>query len=210
MARYDENHNYTRLGRIHHNMKTRCNNPNYDKYQYYGGRGISVCDEWNNSYDSFEEWSLSHGYADDLTLDRIDQDGNYTPENCRWVSIKEQANNRSSNHYLIYNDKTQTLTQWAEETGIPYSCLLQRVKAGWPVDRIFTEPYHNTHEHRLITYKGVTKRLYEWAKEYGMKYNVLQNRLDLHHWSIEKALETPVLERGGAWHYDPERCYRNG
>ena len=208
MARYDENHDFTRLGSIHHNMKTRCNNPNYDKYQYYGGKGISVCDEWSNSYDAFEEWALSHGYADDLTLDRIDPDGDYTPENCRWVSIKEQANNRSSNHFLTYNGKTQTLRQWAEETGMSYSCLMQRVHAGWPVERIFAEPHHNTNKQRMVTYKGVTKRLHEWAKELGIKYNTLQNRLDMHHWSVEKAFEKPVVER--SWHYDPERNYCHG
>lgn len=199
MGRYKENGEYTRLGRIHHNMKTRCTNPNYDKYQYYGGKGISVCDEWMKSYDAFEEWALSHGYNDTLTLERVNTNGNYCPDNCRWASIKEQANNRSTNHFLTYNGKTQTIQQWAEETGMSRTCLKQRVSAGWPVDRIFTEPHHNTNSQRLITYNGVTKRLYEWAKDLGINYNTLQTRLDLRHWSVERAFETPVGSRG--WVY---------
>lgn len=199
MGRYKENGEYTRLGRIHHNMKTRCTNPNYDKYQYYGGKGISVCDEWMKSYDAFEEWALSHGYNDTLTLERVDTNGNYCPDNCRWASIKEQANNRSTNHFLTYNGKTQTIQQWAEETGMSRTCLEQRVSAGWPVDRIFTEPHHNTNCQRLITYNGVTKRLHEWAKDLGINYNTLQTRLDLRHWSVERAFETPVGDKG--WVY---------
>ena len=196
--RYKEEGGYTRLGRIHHNMKTRCTNPNYDKYQYYGGKGISVCDEWMKSYDAFEEWALSHGYNDTLTLERVDTNGNYCPENCKWASIKEQANNRSTNHFLTYNGKTQTIQQWSEDTGLSASCITQRIKAGWDTDRILTEQNHNTNYHRYITYNGITKRLYEWAKEFGISYKVLQNRLDLHHWPIEKALFTPVNQR---WSY---------
>lgn len=198
MGRYKENGEYTRLGRIHHNMKTRCTNPNYDKYQYYGGKGISVCDEWMRSYDAFEEWALSHGYNDALTLDRINTDNNYSPENCRWVSRKEQANNRSSNHFLTYNGITKTIQQWSEETGLTPGCITQRIKAGWDANRILTEPYHDTHKPRYLTYNGVTKRMHEWAKEFGLSYKILQNRIDLHHWPIEKALFTPVDQR---WSY---------
>lgn len=195
MNRYDENGEYTRLGRIYHNMKTRCTNPNYDKYQYYGGKGIKVCDEWMNSWYAFCDWAEANGYNDMLTLDRINPNGDYCPSNCRWVSRKEQANNRSNNHMLTYNGKTQTIKQWAEEIGLSETCVEQRVNAGWPIERVLTEPHHDTNRERLITYNGITKRLYEWANELGIKYKVLQNRLDLHHWTIEKALTTPVIGR---------------
>lgn len=190
MARYDENHNYTRLGRIHHNMKTRCTNPKYDKYKWYGGKGISVCDEWNDSYDAFEEWALSHGYTDDLTLDRINPDGNYCPENCRWVNRKAQANNRTSNRTLIYNGQSKTLKEWSEITGINYQTLASRLSAGWPADEALTKPIDTRFLASPITYNGQTMSCSAWSHLLGLTDNAVRNRL-LRGWSIEKAVTTP-------------------
>lgn len=83
-----------RLYRIYYGMMSRCNNKKYDAYQHYGARGIRVCDEWNGHFYDFEKWALLNGYEDDLTLDRIDNDGNYEPSNCRWTTMKVQSNNR--------------------------------------------------------------------------------------------------------------------
>lgn len=84
----------SRLFNIWHCMRTRCNNPNHSYYDGYGGRGIHVCDEWDSNYEAFYDWAMTHGYADDLTLDRIDVNGNYEPQNCRWATWEMQNNNK--------------------------------------------------------------------------------------------------------------------
>lgn len=93
-SRYYHGQTGTRLYRIWKAMKTRCTNPNISYFKYYGGKGVSVCEEWTNSFDSFQDWALSHGYADNLTIDRIDGDGNYEPSNCRWVTMTVQNRNK--------------------------------------------------------------------------------------------------------------------
>ena len=87
----------TRLYRIYHNMKSRCYNKNRERYKNYGGRGISVCDEWLADFKAFYDWSMANGYSDELQIDRIDVNGNYEPSNCRWVTVTDQANNKRNN-----------------------------------------------------------------------------------------------------------------
>lgn len=137
-----------RIYSIWNRMKDRCNNPKSDRYSFYGGRGIKVCDEWNNDFAVFFEWAIASGYRDDLTIDRIETDGNYEPGNCRWVTVKEQANNRRSNHRLTHNGETHTIAEWAEITGLSYDTIKQRIsKLHWSVEEALTvRPRRSSHE----------------------------------------------------------------
>jgi len=116
-------------------MLTRCENPNIKQYKDYGGRGIKVCEEWHNPQ-VFIGWALANGWREGLLIDRIDNDGNYEPDNCRWVTRKEQARNMRSNRFITFDGKTQSLAAWSDETGIPYGTLESRInKLHWPIER---------------------------------------------------------------------------
>ena len=119
-----------RLYRIWLSMRNRCNNPNATKYFRYGARGIRICDEWND-YSNFYGWAIGNGYSSDLSIDRKDNDGNYTPENCQWTSSKEQARNRSTNRFLAVNGITKLIVEWAEITGLSDSTIRKRLSQGF-------------------------------------------------------------------------------
>lgn len=130
------NHSSRRLRKILTNVKSRCYNENATSYARYGGRGISVCQEWVDNFSSFREWAVSNGYEDNLTLDRIDNDGPYSPENCRWASPKDQMRNMSRNRRI----RGKTIAEWSEELGIANWVLRNRLLRGWSDDRILSEP----------------------------------------------------------------------
>lgn len=125
----------TRLYRIWYNMHKRCEDPKRDHYDKYGGRGIRVCDEWSN-FSTFKKWALAHGYSDNLSIDRIDFDGNYEPQNCRWISQKEQMQNISTNRHITYNGQTYTVSQFAAFLGVPNYTIHNHLKAGWTAERM--------------------------------------------------------------------------
>lgn len=129
----------TRLYRIWGDMKARCFNPNAISYPNYGGKGITICDEWL-TFPPFRDWAMSHGYDDALTVDRIDNSKGYSPSNCRWATVTEQANNRRTSHFVTYNGETLTLIQWARKLNVSYSLLFQRVKCGWDFEKAITTP----------------------------------------------------------------------
>jgi hypothetical protein len=121
-------------------MKERCQNPNSKDYKRYGGRGICVCPEWQH-FEVFYEWAIKNGYQEKLSLDRIDNSKGYTPDNCRWVTVDVQANNTRRNHYLSYNGKTQTMKQWADELGIRYLTLANRINnLHWSDEKALSTP----------------------------------------------------------------------
>lgn len=126
----------TRLYRIYNNMKERCYNKQYQQYKDWGARGITICDEWLNDFMLFYDWAISNGYNDNLSIDRVDNSKGYSPDNCRWVTSKEQNRNKRSNIYLTYNGQTKLMVKWAEELAVPYGRLQNRYYRNWSAKEI--------------------------------------------------------------------------
>ena len=129
----------TKLYRVWQNMKRRCYTPSASAYKHYGARGIVVCEEWKNDFISFYNWAIDNGYKENLTIDRIDVNGNYEPGNCRWATKKEQANNKRNNNFIKYKDKKLSINQWSEETGIKRGTIAWRLKNNFPLEKIFSK-----------------------------------------------------------------------
>ena len=129
----------TRLFSIWRSMKARCYNKTCGGFQNYGGRGITVCDDWKNSFEKFRDWAISNGYKDNLSIDRIDVNGNYEPSNCRWVTMLDQQSNKTTSHYITYQNKTLTLSQWSRELNIPITTIYNRIKRGKSIGEIFAK-----------------------------------------------------------------------
>lgn len=112
---------------VYYAMLQRCYSKNCKRYHRYGGRGITVCDEWRNNSTTFYQWAIKTGYKEGLTLDRVDNDKGYSPDNCVWVTNRINTNHTSRTHFITYNGKTQSMRQWANELGINYSTLRNRL-----------------------------------------------------------------------------------
>ena len=133
----------TRLHTIWALMKDRCYNKKSKSYKNYGGRGITVCDEWRNDFIAFDEWANTNGYNDMLTIDRIDVNGNYEPSNCRWITLQEQAFNKRTSRFVEYNGKKKTVAEWAKEIGLGRKTLEYRLDAGWPLEKALSSKKYN-------------------------------------------------------------------
>lgn len=176
----------TRLYNIYRGMIQRCYNKNNKDYKYYGQCGISVYGNWRNDFMNFYNWSMSNGYKKGLTIDRIDVNGNYEPNNCRWVSQYEQQNNRTNNLIVFYNNKKQTLTKWIKELNLKnsYSTIYKRlVKYGYDVyDAFYTQQY----EYRCKE-KAIENKLRKWLASKGiyafgvLKQNKTVPEIGYHH-----------------------------
>lgn len=138
-----QRHGFThhRLYACYYRMRHRCENPADSSYERYGGRGIKVCDEWKNDIVSFINWGIENGYKEGLSIDRIDNDGDYSPENCRWANATQQCNNRSTNAFITYNGETHTYAEWSRIVGINQLTIRHRIeKLKWSVEDALTIP----------------------------------------------------------------------
>lgn len=131
----------TRLYRIYHHIKERCHSPSCKQYPLYGGRGIRMCEPWRADFEAFSQWAYENGYSEtayawDCTIDRIDPNGDYSPQNCRWANMTQQANNKRTNVLVTVNGITKTIAEWGRETGQPSSRLYARKARGWGDEEI--------------------------------------------------------------------------
>ena len=166
-------------------MKSRCLRKSHAKYKDYGGRGITICDEWldkDTGFDAFADWALSHGYQDDLSIDRIDVDGNYCPENCRWATNKEQARNKQNTIWVDYHGERVTLAKLCEDKGKDYHMVLYRLQyMGMNADEAIDTP--SAKERYTLADK---------CREHGLPYGVVKDRIHKLGWDEERALNTPA------------------
>lgn len=182
-------------------MKQRCSNPNYHQYMDYGGRGITVCPQWQE----FETFLADMGERPSRRhqLERIDNNKGYAPENVRWATTREQHRNTRANVFLSFNGKTQTLQDWAAEVGLSSVTIGDRIRRGWSAERALTvTPRAETARRggRALTLHGRTMTVVQWARELGIHKATLQCRLRLG-WTDEEALTTPVRPK-----HPPSAC----
>lgn len=149
-----------RLLNIYSLMLARCYNPKNNMYKYYGGKGIIVCDEWKNNYLSFKEWSLQNGYSDCFSIDRINPNGNYSPENCRWVTAFTQNNNKEKIKKYSFNGEKHSVAEWARKIGISRECLKCRIKNGWTIEKALTTPPKENNKIKTSNLSGLQLRCF--------------------------------------------------
>lgn len=137
--RYSHGKHNTKIYKCWCNMRDRCSNQNNKEYSAYGGRGIHVCDEWSK-FSTFYNWAMLNGYDEDLTIERIDVNKNYCPENCTWVNRHDQSRNRTDNRKITFNGKTMILKDWGDEIGINEATIRNRLNSGWTVEKALTTP----------------------------------------------------------------------
>ena len=130
---------HKKLYRIWMGMKMRCYNENRSSYSSYGGRGIFMCDSWRNDFKNFYKWSIENGYKDGLSIDRIDNEKEYCPDNCRWANSYEQANNKRNTIFIEYNGVRKSLSNWCDELGLNIHTIRNRFYHGFPTEKLFSK-----------------------------------------------------------------------
>ena len=178
-----------RLKSIYNGMRLRCYNENNVNYKYYGGKGVTICDEWLLSFENFFDWAINNGYNENLTIDRIDSEKEYSPDNCKWSTKKEQAYNRSMSVKLTLNGRTMYMTEWSEELGIDKKTLSWRYRNGWSDEEILSNK-----KDIILTYNGESKNLLEWSKKTGIKKSTLWDRYN-RGWEVKDILTKNSRDR---------------
>jgi hypothetical protein len=185
MSAYGMSH--TRLYKIWDSMKQRCNNPKAQGYAYYGGRGIKVCSRWLEAFRNFYD-DMNEGYAENLTIERKDVNGNYEPSNCKWATTKEQMKNRRTSLNYTLDGKTDTLKNLCDSRGLCYQSVWVRLEKGMPIEKAILVP---DKKHLIYTIDGVTAKLYVLCEMYNKSYMTVYGRV-MKGLSIEEALKRPV------------------
>ena len=181
-----------RLKSIYNGMRLRCYNENNVNYKYYGGKGVTICDEWLLSFENFFDWAINNGYNENLTIDRIDSEKEYSPDNCKWSTKKEQAYNRSMSVKLTLNGRTMYMTEWAEELEIDKKILSWRYNNGWSDEEILTRP--RDYKENKLTLNGETHSMSEWSRITGVKVATISYRIKKG-WSVEDTLTKSSNDR---------------
>lgn len=150
-----------RIFQIWYNMHKRCEKNNQMDSKYYFGKGIKVCQEWD-VYENFQSWALENGYADDLTIDRINTKGNYEPSNCRWITLAEQQRNKSNCHYVTINGVKKTLAEWAREIGISRSTLQYRLEKNMPTEKLLSKSMEDEQKKKIQQISETGKIVNQW------------------------------------------------
>lgn len=171
---YKHGKSKTRLYKIWQGIKTRCYNKSNRGYHDYGERGIKVCQEWLDDFGAFYNWAINNGYQDNLTIDHIDVNKGYEPDNCRWTTPKQQANNRRNNIMLTYANKTQNMKQWSETLKIPYAAVLSRHTRNGSVEYILFGSLKNYAYIKDCLSRKMT--LHEVANKWGIALDNVMNK----------------------------------
>lgn len=176
-----------------HAMWARCSSPTHVHFKNYGGRGITVCERWRQ-FESFLEDMGPRSAG--TSLDRIDNDGNYGPGNCRWATPREQALNRRDNWRIQHSGRVLAVTQWADESGLGVSTIRERLRRGWTPGKAVAAPAMERTQ--IVEFRGEALPISEWARRLGLARRTLCNRLASLGWSVERALTTPAGRNGGS------------
>lgn len=188
-------------------MQSRCYNPKDRDYHRYGGRGITVCDRWrfgDGCKNGFECFLMDVGprITSKHTLDRIDNDGNYEPGNCRWATRREQAFNRTTNIRVMLNGIERTVTEWADILNIKRGLVYQRILRGWSPDDALTTPPAQPKD--FLTINGVSKTLFEWSQDSGINKRTIQGRVELG-WPADEILQpVGIRTRNSGWKHSDQ------
>lgn len=186
---------YVKLRNAWFGMMRRCYTNDRPDYKHYREFGITICDEWLNSFDEFALWALNNGMEENLSLDRINNDQGYSPENCRWVTRKVQNNNTSVNTLILYHGKEHTIAELSDIFNVPYERLWARISNGWDIEDAIKKPcgYGKVKNSLLLEYKGKKQPLSAWAKETGMPYYLILQRYKKG-WPPEKILSQELYK----------------